>query len=43
MERSLREKVTEQLVPENPKEPARTMAAQMREVQSSHTQKTVLS
>lgn len=29
--------------PENPKEPVRAMAAQMREVQESHTQKTVLS
>lgn len=43
MKRSLKKKVTDTLVPENPKEPARTMAAQMREVQGNHTQKAVLS
>lgn len=37
---SLQDKVTDQLVPENLKEPAGAMAAPMREVQYSHTQKT---
>lgn len=43
IEEVLQEKVTGPRVPESPKEPVRAMAAQMREVEWSHTQKTVFS
>lgn len=41
LKRSLQEKVTDQLVPENLKEPMRARVPRMGEVQQSHTQKTV--